>query len=250
MVGGSHRELLIAGPAATATIMAEKVAERRADRHHTGHCGRTTQKSHRQERRNRLPTRRARRRPRGWTSMVAQPNPRVDAVRPLTLREPLLAGHVEPEHRPAVVTFISFTDFDRRDPRRWARGGGAGAGPTGEDGADRSRPALGQHFSHRTRRRRRKDHPHLRASLRPLDSMPRRCCSPPMRSLGRRSICRCTSGSTGGLCSPARSGPGYRRTYTVMGDTVNLAGQIDGAGGTGRGPGHHVTSLVSPAPCS
>ena len=40
MVGDSHRELIVAGPAATATTVMESAAERRSDPHQPGH-GRT-----------------------------------------------------------------------------------------------------------------------------------------------------------------------------------------------------------------
>ena len=49
------------------------------------------------------------------------------------------------------------------------------------------------------------------------------------RRSSRRS-CRCPSrpGSIAVRCSPARSGPTYRRWYAVMGDTVNLAARLMG----------------------
>ena len=102
LVGDSHRELMVAGPAATATIMAEKVAR-------AGQIVVTPTTA------AELPKRAIGKSVETGFLLagsvaaprvdidVAQPNPRLTQFVPIALREPLLAGQVEPEHRPAVV---------------------------------------------------------------------------------------------------------------------------------------------------
>ncbi len=111
MIGGSHRELMIAGPAATETTRLEGVAE-------AGQIVISAATA------ALLPRRVVGRELNGGYLLAG----RVDAVRaetkpapskvdlvqfiPTALREPLLSGEMEPEHRPAVVAFIRFSEFD------------------------------------------------------------------------------------------------------------------------------------------
>ncbi len=64
--------------------------------------------------------------------------------------------------------------------------------------------------------------------------MLRRCCSPPMRSPRRRSTLPVHIGVNWGPVFAGEVGPGYRRTYTVMGDTVNLAARLMAQAGPGE----------------
>ncbi len=161
MVGDSHRELIVAGPAATATIMAEKVAG-------AGQIVITPTTA------AELPKRAIGKSVETGFLLaghvaaprvdidVAQPNPRLTQFVPLALREPLLAGAGRTGAPPGGGHLHLLHRLRQADPRRWSRSGGAGARSPGEDGPDRSRPAFGHLSRIGCGRRRRQDHPHFR----------------------------------------------------------------------------------------
>jgi class 3 adenylate cyclase/tetratricopeptide (TPR) repeat protein len=273
MVGGSHRELLVAGPAATETILAEKVAgagqifitAATAAELPKSAVGKSVETGFLLAGHISAPR---------VEIDVAQPNPGLTQFVPVALREPLLAGQVEPEHRPAVVAFLSFSNFDRLvlgdgpeaaaqaldrlvktvqtavDPR-WVTflasdvAGDGGkiiltSGVPQTTGFDAEQMLLAAN----------------EIAMTPLDL--------PVHI-----------GVNWGPVFAGEVGPGYRRTYTVMGDTVNLAARLMAQAGPGevlatrdvlglsrtlflverrepfyvKGKQHPVTALEVGAPC-
>ncbi len=111
MVGESHRELIVAGPAATTTTMMESAA--RAGQILVSPATASL-----------LPERNVGKKL-GPGFLLAghveadkveleriEPKPELDQFLARGLRDPLLSGDVEPEHRPIAIGFIHFMDFD------------------------------------------------------------------------------------------------------------------------------------------
>ena len=114
-VGGSHQELIVTGPAASTTTVMEETAtagevlispatrrslppDTKTRRKGPGHL---------------LGWRKARVTETGWTPRVAVGPETIAAGVPAALRDHLDQGRVEPEHRIATVGFIKYTGVDR-----------------------------------------------------------------------------------------------------------------------------------------
>ncbi|MGH8927816.1 MAG: adenylate/guanylate cyclase domain-containing protein, partial [Acidimicrobiia bacterium] len=112
MVGESHRELIVAGPAATETTAMESAAKAGQILVSPSTAGL-------------LPRRNVGRAVGPGFLLAGQvmaEQSEIDPARPKTelsqflakaLRESLLTGEVEPEHRPTAIGFVHFMDFDR-----------------------------------------------------------------------------------------------------------------------------------------
>ena len=232
MVGDSHRELLIAGPAATATIMAEKIAgagqivitpataaelPKRA-------IGKSVDAGFLLAGHVAAPT---------VDIDVAQPNPLLTQFVPLALREPLLAGQVEPEHRPAVVTFLSFTDFDRL-----ILGDGPEAAALALDRLVRTvQTAVDRHSVTFLA----SDAAGDGGKIILTSGVPQTTgFDAEEMLLAAYDIANSALdvpvhiGVNWGPVFAGEVGPAYRRTYTVMGDTVNLAARLMAQAGPGE----------------
>ena len=233
-VGGSHRELLLAGPAATETVAMESAAEAgeilvsgpvaaAIDPRWIG----PPKGSGRLLRNLRLE----------GVGFVPEPvppdGPNLGESIPLALRAHLLGGDVEPEHRNASVAFIHYEGVDAL----LERSGPAAVADTLDDlvrvvqgAADEEEvtflttdidrdggkivlvtgvPRVLGDDEGRI----------LRALRRIVDA------SPPLPV---------RIGINGGPIFAGAVGPRYRRTYTVMGDVVNLAARLMGAAAPGQ----------------
>lgn len=225
LVGGSHRELIVAGPAATRTVQMEAAASaaqillspetaQLLPRSSLGvQCG---------------PGVLLRRAPEVEEfGFRAAESPVVDLEQfvPRGLRQTLLSGSIDPEHRPAAVAFLRYVGFDRlvrvdptnaadvlddlvRSVQRFADSHGvtflatdiaqdggkiiltAGVPDTAGNNEEQMLLALGEI----------------------------RNCAPEGVAL--------RIGVNSGYVFAGAVGPGYRRTYTIMGDAVNLAARI------------------------
>ena len=232
LVGDSHRELMVAGPAATATIMAEKVAG-------AGQIVVTPTTA------AELPKRAIGKNVETGFLLagnvaaprvdidVAQPNPRLTQFVPIALREPLLAGQVEPEHRPAVVIFLSFSDFDRL-----ILGDGPEAGAVALDRLVRTvQTAVDRH----TVTFLASDAAGDGGKIILTSGVPQTTgFDAEEMLLAANEIAQAPLdlpvhiGVNWGPVFAGEIGPGYRRTYTVMGDTVNLAARLMAQAGPGE----------------
>ena len=153
---------------------------------------------------------------------------------PIALRERLLSGAPEPEHRPVTVAFVEAIRHRPDARRRWA--GSAGDGPRRSrlGSAAGGPPARGLLPRVRRRLERREDpagrgrsgHDRQRRG-------PRRSWRPAPRSstTGR---CRSGSGINRGRVFSGILGPPYRRTFSIKGDAVNLAARVMGRAAPGQ----------------
>ncbi|MFE5672185.1 adenylate/guanylate cyclase domain-containing protein [Agromyces sp. NPDC056523] len=225
LVGGSHRELIVAGPAATRTVHMEAAASA-AQILISPETARLLPRSSLGGRSG--PGVLLRRAPEveefGFRA-AESPEVELEQFVPVGLRQTLLSGTIDPEHRPAAVAFLRYVGFDRlvvHDPanaadvlddlvrgvQRFADSHGvtflatdiaedggkiiltAGVPDTAGNNEEQMLLALGEI----------------------------RNCAPdglPLRI-----------GVNSGYVFAGAVGPGYRRTYTIMGDAVNLAARI------------------------
>ncbi|MRX42210.1 AAA family ATPase [Agromyces sp. Q22] len=113
LVGGSHREFIVAGPAATRTVQMEGAASASQimlSPETAGLLPRACVGA------ARGPGRLLRRAPHVEQSgFLAARTPTVDLEQfiPVGLRQTLLSGTIDPEHRPAAIAFLHYVDFDR-----------------------------------------------------------------------------------------------------------------------------------------
>ena len=142
------------------------------------------------------------------------------------LREHLVSGATEPEHRHATVAFVHFDGVDDLD-------GDPGRGRPGR------RPARADLRACSAPRTTTASRSWARTSITTAarsSSWPVRrtrsattragCCSRFARSPTRRRRVPVRIGVNKGHVFAGDIGPGYRRTYTVMGDAVNLAARV------------------------
>ena len=145
---------------------------------------------------------------------------------PVALRDLLVAGSGDAEHRQRHDRLPSLRR-DRRDllvaqgPEVLADGLQQLVGET-QAAVRRARDTVPRL---RRRRRRRQAHHDRRRPEGERDGEERMLRALRRMSSGLRDPVP-DSASTGARCSPATSGPPYRRTYTVMGDAVNLAASV------------------------
>jgi len=226
VVGGSHKELIVAGPAATRTVEMENTAS----------AGQILVSA---DAAAALPDsllgpplgtgRLLARAPGGIASLPLDPPPDVppglvESCIPLAVREGLFAGIREPEHRTATVAFIHFEDTDDLVERE-----GIGAVDaldtlvriTQEAVDERDLCFLGTDIdkdggklilSGGAPRAHGDDEERMLLALRRIIQTP---LPLPVRI-----------GVNRGSVFAGDIGPQYRRTYTVMGDTVNLAARL------------------------
>jgi class 3 adenylate cyclase/tetratricopeptide (TPR) repeat protein len=225
LVGSSHRELIVAGPAATRTVHMEAAASA-AQILLSPETARLLPRSSIGARSG--PGVLLRRAPEVEEfGFRAAESPAVDLEQfvPRGLRQTLLSGTIDPEHRPAAVAFLRYVGFDRhvlhdpieaadvlndlvRSVQRFADSNGvtflatdiaqdggkiiltAGVPDTAGNNEEQMLLALGEI----------------------------RNCAPEGLAL--------RIGVNSGYVFVGAVGPGYRRTYTIMGDAVNLAARI------------------------
>ena len=236
LVGGSHRELIAVGPGVTAAVQAEEMAA-------AGEIVMTVATSEQLAPSCRGPARKAGfllRRPSGdvpdLAIIVLDPGS-VDVARyvPLAIRDHLLGGGNEPEHRTATVAFLHFDGTDQL---------------LADEG-----PAVLTHRLDRTIRVIQSaaddlkicflgtDIDHDGGKIILVSGAPRRVGDDEQRMLlALRRIAECDDpgllplriGVTAGAVFAGEVGPPYRRTYTTMGDTVNLAARLMATAGAGQ----------------
>ena len=225
MVGESHRELIVSGPAATATVAMESAAT--AGQILISHATAAA-----------LPRRNVGR-PVGpglllrgqvgadVLGFVPAPSVGVDLTNlvPSALRNVLLAGNVEPEHRPAAVAFIHFSGFDELLAR---------------DGAERATENL-DHLI--TTIQTAADHYEITFLASDIASNGGKIiltAGVPVASgndeeqmllalrqiVSKADVLPVSIGVNWGPVFAGEVGLPFRQTYTVMGDTVNLAARL------------------------
>jgi class 3 adenylate cyclase/tetratricopeptide (TPR) repeat protein len=234
LAGGSHRELIVAGPAATKTVLMESLAN----------AGEIVVSSDTAEA---LP-RRALGAERGPGRLLgAEPEAQaedlsaalseglvdVSAAVPIAIREHLLAGNAEPEHRQVTVGFVFFGETDSTIERK---------GPSELSGVldelvsliQRAAEAHGVAFLG-------SDIASAGGKIILAAGAPRATGHHEERMLlALRQIVEghpplpVRAGVHRGHVFAGDVGPQYRRTYTVMGDTVNLAARLMAAAGEGQ----------------
>jgi len=227
LVGGSHRELIVAGPAASRTVEMEAAAA-------AGQILISPETGAALPRRNRGTAAGPGTLLRGELAGVAKVEfrpaitPGVDWAPfiPDALRETLQSGDVNPEHRPAAVAFLHYGDFDRL---LGDQGGSRAAEMlhflvrSVQEAADRRGVAfLGTDIagdggkiilSAGVPQTAGNDEEQMLLALREILSR-----AQPELSL--------QVGVNWGYVFSGEIGPPYRRTYTVMGDAVNLAARL------------------------
>lgn len=234
LVGGSHRELIVAGPAATRTVEMEAAAN-------------ANQILISPEMAAMLPSsvlgaevgqgRLLRRPPQAGTSdfrSATSPPTSLEPFIPVALRPVLTAERVEPEHRPAAVAFLHYENLDRLIMEQ-----GAAEAASRLDALVRSVQAAAD------------DHEvtFLATDIAPdggkiilTAGVPETRGNDEERLLlALRAIVESAPGglpvqigvNRGAIFSGA-VGPWYRRTYTVMGDVVNLAARLMAKAPTGE----------------
>lgn len=235
VVGGSHRELLVTGPAATRVVAMESKAE-------AGEIvvseATAAALPHRVLGRPKSPGILLAREPRGLPLESAVPEPPVDTARlvesvPVAVRDHLVAGQAEAEHRRVTVAFVHFEGTDglieRSGPEAAARaldgmvravqqavdeGGVSFLGTDVDRDGGKIILAAGAPVASG------EDDERMLLSLRALVE---RSLPLPVRI-----------GVNRGNVFVGDIGPAYRRTYTVMGDAVNLAARLMAAAEEGQ----------------
>lgn len=227
LVGGSHRELIVAGPSATRTVEMEGAAT-------AGQILVSPQTASALPRRNRGREAGPGVLLRGDLDGVAHlefrdvTRPDVDLAPfiPDALRETLVSGEVNPEHRPAAIAFVHYRDFDRLLDERGSAGAGEmldrlvrsvqeavnprrvaflGTDIAADGGKIILTAGVPQTAGH--------DEEQMLLALREI--IARAQPELPLQV-----------GVNRGHVFVGEIGPPYRRTYTVMGDTVNLAARL------------------------
>ncbi|MEI5582490.1 adenylate/guanylate cyclase domain-containing protein, partial [Agromyces sp. CCNWLW208] len=225
LVGGSHRELIIAGPGATRTVRMEAAASA-AQVLVSPETARLLPRSVLGA--SSGPGTLLRRAPEVEQSgFRAARSPEVDLEQfiPVGLRETLLSGTINPEHRPAAIAFLHYGGFDRMvadDPARAAGmldrlvttvqecADGHGVTFLATDIApDGGKIILTAGVP---------DTAGNNEELMLLAAGDIRSNAPPELPL--------RIGINSGSVFAGAVGPGYRRTYTIMGDAVNLAARV------------------------
>ncbi|MGR0319509.1 adenylate/guanylate cyclase domain-containing protein [Agromyces sp. ZXT2-3] len=233
LVGGSHREFIVAGPAATRTVQMEGAAT--AGRilvspETAALLPRTVVGA------VRGPGRLLSRGPHVEQSgFLMAESPEVDLRQfvPFGLRRTLQSGTIDPEHRPAAIAFLHYTGFDplvARDPD-----GAAGVLDDLVTEVQRHADAHGVTF--------------LATDIAPDGGKIILTAGVPdtagnneeqlllavhdLRGRATRDL-PFRIGVTSGHVFAGAVGPAYRRTYTVMGDAVNLAARIMAQAPTGE----------------
>ena len=189
--------------------------------------------------------------------VVGMPPPRTStgvdpaAVLPPPIREHLLAGAGEPEHR-----------ADHRGVRAVLRHRRSCSRPEGPAALADALDEVVRNVQHacadarrhvlrdRHQPRRRQDHAHRR---RAAQRGPRRGADAARRPAGRSTVparCRSGSASTAGAVFAGDFGPAFRRTYSVKGDAINLAARVMGKAAPGAGAGHRARSWPGRRPSS
>jgi class 3 adenylate cyclase/tetratricopeptide (TPR) repeat protein len=236
LVGGSHRELLIGGPAASEVVAMESAAS----------AGQILLSPPTAERLTRSclgeslgPGRLLARAPADseWTPGTDLATPEAEAIAsslPAIVREHLLGGHAAPEHRTASVAFLQFTELDQVIAEE---GAGAVAGRLDrlvrlvQDACERYEVCfLDTDISANG------------GKIRLSAGAPRVLGDDEERMLlALRQIVESDPplpvqvGVNRGPVFTGEVGPAYRRWYAVMGDTVNLAARV-----MGKAPAGHV----------
>jgi class 3 adenylate cyclase len=227
LVGGSHREFMIAGPAASRTVSMEHAAD--AGEIVVSHATAALLPEHVLGP-DRGAGRLLRRAPEGpiapgvQSELTADPAQLLACI-PLAIRGHLLAGVQEPEHRRATVAFLR---FDGTDELIRAQGGGAVAEALDELIRDVQREVDAQEIcflgtdvdedggkiilTAGVPSGTGNDEERMLLALRAIATGPRTL---PLRIGVHR-----------GPVFAGDIGPPYRRTYTIMGDTVNLAARL------------------------
>ena len=227
LVGGSHREFIIAGPAASRTVAMEHTAE--AGEIMVSHAT-AALLPERVLGSDRGAGRLLRRAPDGRIEQPVERELSADPAEllrciPLAIRDHLLAGIQEPEHRRATVAFLR---FDGTDELIRAQGGAAVAESLDELIGDVQREVdsreicfLGTDVDEDGGKiiltagvpsGTGNDEERMLLALRAIATRPRTL---PLRIGVHR-----------GPVFAGDIGPHYRRTYTVMGDTVNMAARL------------------------
>jgi class 3 adenylate cyclase/tetratricopeptide (TPR) repeat protein len=224
MVGESHRELIVAGPAATATTAMEAAAS-------AGQILLSPASASLLPKRNvgkalgpgfllagHVEVDRV-------TFEPAHPKPELHQFLARGLREPLLSGDVDPEHRPIAIGFIHFMEFDDLI---------AGSG------YERAAQALDRLVRTIQQAVDRRGVTFLASDIAPDGGKIILTAGVPQATgndeeqmlLALREIVSVEQdlpiqvGVNWGPVFVGEIGPHYRRTYTVMGDTVNLAARL------------------------
>jgi class 3 adenylate cyclase/tetratricopeptide (TPR) repeat protein len=227
LVGGSHREFLLAGPAASTAVAMEGEASagqillsadtaRLLPRSCLGSpCGPGVLLA-------RSPSRQA---PTGYVEPLTLPEDVVVECLSTSLRAHVRGGPVAPEHRTATATFIQFGTLDARIEER---GSGAAAGELDElvrvvqDAADRYEVCfLGSDVA--------ADGGKLLLSAgapRALGDDEERMLLALRQVVEAKPSLPIRIGVNRGHVFTGEVGPPYRRTYAVMGDAVNLAARL------------------------
>ena len=225
LVGGSHRELIVAGPAATRTVQMEGAASA-AQILLSPETAQLLPRSSLGAQSG--PGFLLRRAPEVEQSgFRAAESPAVDLEQfvPRGLRQTLLSGTIDPEHRPAAVAFLRYVGFDRlvrNDPthaadvldvlvgsvQRFADSHGVTFLAT-DIAADGGKILLTAGVPDTAGN----NEEQMLLAVREI-----RHCAPDGLAL--------RIGINSGYVFAGAVGPGYRRTYTIMGDAVNLAARI------------------------
>lgn len=233
LVGGSHRELIVAGPGATRTVQMEAAASaaqillspetarllpRSALGASSGPGVLLSRAPHVEQ-----------------SGFRAAQTPAVDLEQfiPRGLRQTLLSGTIDPEHRPAAIAFLHYVEFDRvvaDDPVHAAvvldglvtviqqSADAHGVTFLGTDIApDGGKVILTAGVPDTA------GNNEEQMLLAARDIRTRASADLPLRI-----------GINAGSVFAGAVGPGYRRTYTIMGDAVNLAARVMGKAPTGE----------------